>query len=446
MREKAEANIGRLAVIVIMSMACLQLFPMGANSDHVFRTVYNLKQRPDLAMDFDTAMDKMDKVFAAVNQPEYSRRYPAEAVFEHRLEALKIDRFYEYNHYEHAREDDVVLARVTGLLKHIETKFMDQPDRIYQNIAAASLNNLTVHSSEYHFIAGFKAVDTDFDLARYMEWVPIHMIFYYVLSFVAYIGMMWRKNLNIVAEVVHAPFFVFLMPVTGPLGFMIYPTQNPKRELARAVNFAATTLSFLMSMSGAAVAQTVKGDAKKKSGGGDWSLQVDSRVSVPLVGWDPDLSEPTINIRGTLGHGKKVFETITIGNPGDFVYNETGVGIGIGKGAYAFGLVTNATGSKTGWAAGIQYYRNFKGWFLGLPVFRVENGRTFFAIVNPDFRLTKRVRLAVDGSFRASEGNRPSWGLGVGIRYTFGSRFVEPAVVANGGTSLRGRLVQNFAF
>ncbi len=256
---------------------------------------------------------------------------------------------------------------------------------------------------------------------------------------------------------------LFCYPFTVPFHLLFGIDYNPdyRRQAKRFVNFvvSATAASVSLFCGGAAFAQVVKKENKKKSS--PYTLQLDNRVL------DPIGAPPTEFNRTTFNSHRWVFEsisTITSLKSQPNWYNESGGGLKIVSDKQAVfsinGYVANASAGVRKLLLGAQYFRSSPRVVIAVPVMRFEKtvrGKTALNFVgNPIFKLAReglRSRLAIspDLSFKKVFGGPQTWAAGLGFdvfpRKGKGDR-MEMAVLHNsaGQNQVRGRYVLNFAF
>lgn len=226
--------------------------------------------------------------------------------------------------------------------------------------------------------------------------------------------------------------------------------------LSKVMRVAWLTLSFLLSVSGGAVAQTVKKMTGKKEGGSTQTLQIDARVSIYAAEGPPN---PGIFLRVTNSGGKGVVENISIWNPRTKAWTTDIVGglwlPGTGRTrVLAAGYFTEASGANARTGAGIQIFRAGSQGLLAIPVLRWERQihgpplHSFVVAPNPNIKFGRsRWSIAPDIMARKTQGRPWLWQVGAGVRFTTGRHQVEEGWLVNqaGVAQLRTRLISTFA-
>jgi len=230
--------------------------------------------------------------------------------------------------------------------------------------------------------------------------------------------------------------------------------------LAKLVYVCGCTISFLLSVAGGAVAQTVKKAAsdKQKDKAGQ-TLQIDARVSLYTSEGPPN---PGLFVRVTNSRRKGLVETVSTFNPrnrswsSDIVAGLWVPGTGKTK-VLADVLWTDANGAGARIGAGVQIFRSGRFGFFALPVLRWERkvhgppAHSFAVGPNPNIKIGQsRWSIAPDVGFRKTQGRPWAWSAGFGIRFApRGSRFqIEEGLLTNqaGFTQIRSRLISTFAY
>lgn len=294
-------------------------------------------------------------------------------------------------------------------------------------------------------------------ICRYIITIPIGVIVCVLL--------MLRGNMPLgyaLAKVFNHPFLMALYPF-GIILTLLAPyvsSREYRQEIKRLVSWMsyATAASISVFFGGTASAQTLKKDEKKKTAG--YSLQLDTRVIVPIEG-----PPPTLFNRTTLNAEAWLAESITTATPETGAwYNETGIGAKIVKTQQTtvsgISIVSNDSSGTRKVMLGAQYFRAGPMGVIAVPVARVEkmiDGPTAVAAAaNPFFRLGRegtpsRLALSPDVFVRKTFGKPLAWTAGLGLdfftRKGKGDR-VEAALLKNSSNQwqVRGRYIHNFAF
>ncbi|OGN02066.1 MAG: hypothetical protein A2657_01860 [Candidatus Yanofskybacteria bacterium RIFCSPHIGHO2_01_FULL_44_110b] len=230
--------------------------------------------------------------------------------------------------------------------------------------------------------------------------------------------------------------------------------------LAKLVYVCGCTISFLLSVAGGAVAQTVKKAAsdKQKDKAGQ-TLQIDARVSLYTSEGPPN---PGLFVRVTNSRRKGLVETVSTFNPrnrswsSDIVAGLWVPGTGKTK-VLADVLWTDASGAGARIGAGVQIFRSGRFGFFALPVLRWERKvhgppiHSFAIGPNPNIKIgSTRWSIAPDVGARRTQGKPWTWYAGVGIRYTpdKGKTQVELGGLTNnaGWTFVRPRFIRTMAY
>jgi len=198
---------------------------------------------------------------------------------------------------------------------------------------------------------------------------------------------------------------------------------------AKLVNVAGCTLSFLFSVAGGAIAQTVKKAEGKKGEKTSQTLQIDARASLFVTEGPPN---PNFFLRLTNVTPKGLVESISTWNPHNGNWStEVGGGIWIPNTGttqiMAGGSVSDDKAGGTRVSVGTQIYRPNKWGFLAIPILRYErsiNGppqHTFAALANPNIRIgLGRFTVAPDVGVRKTQGRPWSWSVGAALRFSPG--------------------------
>ncbi|MBX4205112.1 MAG: hypothetical protein KW788_02915 [Candidatus Doudnabacteria bacterium] len=232
--------------------------------------------------------------------------------------------------------------------------------------------------------------------------------------------------------------------------------------LAKFVNVAGCTLSFLLSVTGGAIAQTVKkaeGDKKKKT---EHLLQLDLRDSSFLTAGSPP--DPNLQFRVSLYEKRWFVETVNTTTPRQKkFYSEVGGGVFLKKTSKTW-LLADAFKSENqnndrSLILGSQFYRFWPRITWAFPVLRYEHGitgpptNTFAVVANPLLRFVRKGRfgLAPDVNLRKTLGKPRTWTAGLGFKLLPGrqrSNSLEVGLFRNWQNqwSVRARSTINFAF
>ncbi|GEM_PF-5747202 len=217
-----------------------------------------------------------------------------------------------------------------------------------------------------------------------------------------------------------APFSLVFM-IIGFLGLM------KLWGLAKFVYVAGCTLSFLLSVTGGAIAQTVKKVASGKKEKVSQTLQVDARISLYTSEGPPT---PGLFLRVTNSRSKILFENVSAFNPKTKAWSSDIIaGFWIPKTGkikvLASGLYTDASKTAARIGAGIQIFRSGKIGTLAIPVLRWERKvhgppeHSFVVGLNPNMKIgSTRWSVAPDVGARRTQSKPWSWYAGIGLRFT----------------------------
>ncbi len=225
---------------------------------------------------------------------------------------------------------------------------------------------------------------------------------------------------------------------------------------SKVLRVAYFTLTFLFSVSGGAIAQTIKKvDGKKKET--SRTFQMDARVAVYVSEGPPT---PGLFLRMTNSGKKGLVENVSTWNPQSKAWSTDAVGglwvPGTGKTrVLGAGYLTDAKGARARIGLGLQIFRGGKRGLFALPVLRWERqlhgppNHSFAIAPNPNIKLgASRWSIAPDLFARKVQGKPWAWQVGAGLRRTFGKHQLEVGWLRNqaGISQFRTRLISTYAY
>ena len=213
---------------------------------------------------------------------------------------------------------------------------------------------------------------------------------------------------------------------------------------AKLVRVVGCTLSFLFSVAGGAVAQTVKkAEGKKGKQESEHTLQIDARTSLLVSEGPPN---PNLFLRVTETRPKGLVESISSWSPRSRNWStEVAGGWWVPKTGksqvLAMAVVADDKSGSARFGLGTQIYRRGKLGFFALPVLRWERSihgppaHSFTIVANPNIRVGfARWTVAPDVSLKKVQGRPWSWTIGAGLRfYPGGKRQYETGILGNSG-------------
>jgi hypothetical protein len=250
------------------------------------------------------------------------------------------------------------------------------------------------------------------------------------------------------------------LPFAGLLAFIGFMGLVELWGLSKVMRVAYFSLSFLLSASGGAIAQTVKKMANEGKGKTEVTrtMQADARVTLYEAGGPPT---PGLFLRLTHSGKRTVFESVSTMNARTRAWSTDLLIGGWVPGTsktkvLAGGYVAEAQGTNARIGAGLQVFRAGKRGLFALPVFRWERqlhgppNHSFMAVLNPNIKLKGRWSVAPEALLRKVQGKPWAWQIGAGLRLSLskGKFQAEQGWFSNqsGVGQLRNRFISTFAY